>query len=300
MTVLLTGASGFLGKIATPFLEKNHTVIRVGRDAGNTIIADLTKPMVSLPIVDAVIHAAGKAHIYPKTDAEKQAFFDVNVEGTRHLLNSLSQQSVKAFVFISSVSVYGMEQGDGISESSPLNGKSPYALSKIQAEELVTKWCIAHGVDYLVLRLPLIIGSNPLGNLGKMMEAIRGRKYVRIAKGEAQKSMVLATDVSQLMSNWLLNNHRVSGIYNLTDGIHPSFYQLEEGLKALWNIKYIPAIPKWLGKILGYIGDRVKWFPVNTGTIKKIICTFTFSDQKARNEISWHPRSVLAHLDEVL
>ena len=300
MTVLLTGASGFLGKIAIPFLEKNHTVLGIGRDAGNSIIADLTKPLSSLPHVDAVIHAAGKAHVYPKTEAEKQAFFDVNVEGTRHLLHALSGQSVKAFIFISSVSVYGMEQGDGISETTPLNGKSPYALSKIQAEDLVTTWCTAHGVDYLVLRLPLIIGSNPLGNLGKMMQAIRDRKYVRIAKGEAQKSMVLATDVAQLMSDWLVNTHRVSGIYNLTDGIHPSFYQLEEGLKTLWNIKYIPAIPKWLGKILGHIGDNVSWFPVNSGTFKKIICTFTFSDQKARKEIAWQPRSVLAHLNEVL
>lgn len=300
MTILLTGASGFLGKIATPILKKNHSVVSIGRDAGNTIVADLTKPILSLPHVDAVIHAAGKAHIYPKTDAEKQAFFDVNVEGTRYLLNSLNPQSVKAFIFISSVSVYGMEQGSEIAESTPLNGKSPYALSKIQAEELIVTWCAEHGIDFLVLRLPLIIGSNPLGNLGKMMQAIRNRKYVRIAKGEAQKSMVLASDVAQLMSTWLLKPIRVSGIYNLTDGTHPSFYQLEEGLKALWNINFIPSIPKWVGKILGQIGDSVKWFPVNSGTFKKITCTFTFSDQKARNELSWNPRSVLAHLNEVL
>ena len=300
MTILFTGASGFLGKIAIPILEKKHNVLRIGRDSSNTIIADLATSVPDLPLVDAVIHAAGKAHIYPRTEAEKQAFFDVNVEGTRHLLDSLSRQSVKSFIFISSVSVYGMEQGAEITERTPLNGKSPYALSKIHAEQLVEHWCLERGVDYLILRLPLIIGSNPLGNLGKMMTAIRQRKYVRIAKGEAQKSMVLATDVAQLMSDWLLQSGRVSGIYNLTDGVHPSFYQLEEGLKALWNIHYIPAIPKWLGKILGQVGNRAKWFPVNSGTIQKIICTFTFSDQKARNEISWKPRSVLEHLHEVL
>jgi nucleoside-diphosphate-sugar epimerase len=300
MRILLTGASGFLGSICKPFLVDHHEVLSIGRNTRNQIIADLATCVPELPSLEAVIHAAGKAHVYPRTDAEKQAFFDVNVKGTKHLLEALEPVSIKAFIFISSVSVYGMEQGSNIPEETPLNGRSPYALSKIQAEEMIVSWCLSHGVDYLILRLPLIAGSKPLGNLGKMMKAIQRGRYLRIAKGEANKSMVLATDVGKLMATWLTSSKRVSGIYNLTDGIHPSFYQLEEGLKLLWKIKYIPAIPKWLGYVLGKLGDNLSWFPVNSGTIRKITGTFTFSDEKARREIGWSPRSVLAHLNELL
>lgn len=215
-------------------------------------------------------------------------------------MDRLNPSSIKAFIFISSVSVYGLDHGENISESTPLNGSSPYALSKIQAESMVVTWCQNHGIDYLILRLPLIVGSKPLGNLGKMMKAIQRGRYLRIAKGEANKSMVLATDVSELMATWLNKSLRVSGIYNLTDGIHPSFFQLEEGLKLLWQIKYIPAIPKWLGNLLGKLGDSIPWFPVNSGTIRKITDTFTFSDEKARMELGWNPRSVLSHLNELL
>lgn len=300
MTILFTGASGFLGKIGVPILEKEHNVVSIGRHHDNSINVDLSQKVPVLPGVDVVIHAAGKAHVYPKTQAEKDAFFEVNVTGTRNLLAALEAHTIKAFIYISSVSVYGIEEGNEIAENTPLKGHSPYALSKIQAEELVESWCKKRGVDYIILRLPLIVGSKPLGNLGKMLSAIKRGRYVRIAKGEAKKSMVLASDVIYLISSWLNQSSRISGIYNLTDGVHPSFYQLEEGIKSVLKISYIPSIPKWLGKMLGSLGDSVKWFPVNSGTFRKITVTFTFSDKKARKELGWSPRSVIENLNELM
>jgi nucleoside-diphosphate-sugar epimerase len=300
MKIIVTGASGFLGKICMPVLLEHHEVIRVGRSSNNEIIADITTGLLPLPPCDVVVHAAGKAHVYPKTEAEVNAFYDVNVSGTQTLLNALDKEALSGFVFISSVSVYGLEQGEEVDETTQLRGTSPYASSKIQAEALITSWCLEHGVDYLILRLPLIAGAKPLGNLGKMMLAIQRRRYVRIARGDAQKSMVLASDVAQLIDVWISKQERVSGIFNLTDGVHPSFYQLEEGLKLLFKIKYLPAIPMWLGNALGKLGDRFSWFPVNSATIRKITGTFTFSDKKARTKLGWNPRSVLANLDELL
>lgn len=300
MKILLTGASGFLGKIINPILLKKHNVIGIGRSLRNEIVADISNHLPSLPPCDVVVHAAGKAHVYPKTDAEKQAFFDVNVKGTQILLNALNVETLSAFVFISSVSVYGLEQGEGIDETTQLNGSSPYALSKIQAEALIVAWCQEHNIDFLIVRLPLIVGAQPLGNLGKMMLAIQQGRYIRIAKGDAHKSMVLASDVANLIASWIDQPERASGIFNLTDGVHPSFYQLEEGLKKLFHITYLPAIPKWLGIVLGKIGDHISWFPVNSTTIRKITSTFTFSDAKARKIVGWNSRSVLDNMDELV
>lgn len=299
MNLLFTGATGFLGENCIPIMRQNNNIISIGRNEKNDIIVDLSENIPTLNSVEAVVHAAGKAHIYPKTEAEKNDFYNVNVIGTRNLLSALDNQKITAFVFISSVSVYGLEQGINIDENSLLNGKSPYATSKIQAESLIQSWCHLHDVDYLILRLPLIVGKKPLGNLGKMISAIKHYRYFRIAKGEANKSMVLATDVAILINKWLHQSKRTSGIFNLTDGIHPSFFELEEGLKKTLNVKFIFSIPTWLGILIGRIGDIFQWIPINSTTINKITSTFTFSDSKARKEIGWTSRSVINHLNEI-
>lgn len=293
MNILLTGASGFLGSQINDECKKNHVVKTIGRQKTNDIICDLAKEIPTLENIHVVIHAAGKAHVYPRTEAEIKEFFDVNVEGTKHLLQALENNPVSKFIFVSSVSVYGLGKGELIDEETPLNGNAPYALSKIQAEELIANWCTKRNIDFLIVRLPLIVGPNPLGNLGKMIDAIQLGKYVRIAKGNARKSMVLASDVAQLFNQWLGDEKCISGIYNLTDNFHPTFYELEEALKLKFNKKWIPTIPTFVATLLGKFGDRFSFFPVNSQTIQKITGTFTFSDAKAQQELHWKPTNAL-------
>ena len=137
--VLLTGASGFLGSIIKKYLvEQGDKVYTLGRSRESDFVCDLSAevPEFDKTTFDIVVHAAGKAHIVPKTEAEKQDFFDVNVKGTKNLCNALDNANVKPaqFVFISTVAVYGKDEGEMITENSPLKGDTPYALSKIQCE----------------------------------------------------------------------------------------------------------------------------------------------------------------------
>ena len=72
MKYLLTGGSGFLGGILKDSLRQNHDVVTLGRSITNGIIADLSMEEPILPPVDVIIHVAGKAHIVPKTENEKE------------------------------------------------------------------------------------------------------------------------------------------------------------------------------------------------------------------------------------
>ena len=281
----------------------------MGRNSNADIQADLAKAVPQLPPVEGAIHAAGKAHSYPKTQEEKEQFFSVNVGGTRNLLHALEANPPQYFVFISSVSVYGLTEGMEIDESAPIvqqrNGEggysaAPYAVSKAEAEQIVKEFCEKHGVHYLILRLPLIAGPNPPGNLGKMIRGIQSGRYLRIAKGEAKKSMVWAEDIAELIANWPKSEQPASGIYNLTDGEHPSFFELEEAIRIGSGKSRIKSIPPMLAQLAGKIGDMLPAFPVNSNTIKKITCTFTFSDQKARKELGWKPRKVLSQVERML
>lgn len=295
MNGLLTGASGFLGKIILQkFIKVSIPVQTLGRGFSADIQGDLAGKIPDLPPFDRVIHVAGKAHIYPKSETEKQEFFTVNEKGTIHLCQALEKSGSlpKQMVFISSVAVYGREFGLGIREDDSLLGATPYALSKMRAETYLQEWGKQHGVKILILRLPLIAGPNPPGNLGKMIKAIPKGRYVSIGGGKARKSMVLATDVAEL----ILQREEADGIYNLTDGNHPSFRELEEVICFHYGIAPPKVLPLGFARIIGKVGDILPFLPVSSGTIDKMVLDLTFDDSKARRELGWKPQRVLDHL----
>lgn len=296
MVSLLTGASGYLGRYLAKSLSYNGKLIQLGRSSQSDIIADLSKDIPLLPVTDLVVHSAGTAHIIPRTIEERELFFKVNVKGTEKLLNRLSENPTvpKTFVFISSVAVYGKDTGDLISENEPLLGSSPYALSKIQAEELILDWGKKHGVSTFILRLPLVIGENAPGNLGAMQKAIQAGYYFRVGNGESQKSMVLAEDVAELIP--LLPEFE-GGIYNLTDGIHPKISELDSVIAANAR-KTVRVIPLDLVKPFAKIGDLVSFLPINSYRLNKLIGQLTFDCSKAKRKLHWSPRPVLNWFSE--
>lgn len=291
MNWLLSGASGFLGNIIQSEYANSYNLIHISKFSTH-INCDLSCEIPVLPEANLVIHAAGKAHSVPKTSLERQTFFDVNFKGTQNLLKGLEvcRSLPKAFVFISSVAVYGRENGINISENAPLLAKDPYGLSKIQAEQLVIEWCKKNNVIYTILRLPLLAGVNPPGNLGAMIKGIKKGFYFNIAGGRAQKSMVLAKDVAQC----ILKVSEIGGIYNLTDGYHPTFYELSRTISLQLGRKFVPNMPLFFAKILAKIGDLIgDKFPINSNKLSKIMAPLTFDDTKARKAFDWNPTRVL-------
>jgi nucleoside-diphosphate-sugar epimerase len=278
--------------------ETGYRVLTLGRTEGD-IRADLAiqQPDLSGHVINLVIHAAGKAHTVPHHAQTSQAFFQVNRDGTRRLLQALEplKKRPDAFILISTVAVYGCENGENISEEVALNGKTPYAESKIQAEQLVQTWCTQQGVRCCILRLPLVVGAEAPGNLGKLEQAIRRGRYVHIGAGSAQRSMVRADDVAQIIPKAA----QIGGIYNLTDGIHPSVRELGDALAGQIGPRTIPTIPIRFAKILARLGDGIngmigRKFPFDSITVKKLTTSLTFSDQLAREKLGWQPRSVLS------
>lgn len=291
MNILLTGASGFLGKTIRSYLIKEgHTVITLGRRESNNIVCDLTKDTPDLRdlSIEGVVHCAGKAHVVPKSEQEKQEFFQVNVVGTQNLLETL--KGIRFFCFISSVSVYGLDKGVQIKESSLLKATDSYGLSKIDAELSVIEFCKANGTVATILRLPLVVGRGASGNLGAMVKGIENGIYFNIGKGEARKSMVLATDVAK----HILKACDVGGIYNLTDGYHPSFKELSYLIAYQKKVALPKNIPLVFANLLGSFGDIFgRVFPVNSGKISKMINSLTFDDSHARERFGWNPEKVL-------
>ena len=292
MNFYITGFNGFLGNILGKRIsKKNFGAYDINELCKEKL--DIRKPFnLGKPNGDfVIIHSAGKAHSSPKTKEEEKVFFDVNYIGTINLCNALEHHisSLKGFVFISTVSVYGQDTGSNIGEDFPLKAGSPYGVSKIQAEEYITEWGKENEIPILILRLPLIAGPNPPGNLGKMIHGINSGKYFSIKNGIVKRSVVMAEDVADC----IVSNIGRSGIYNLTDGYHPTFREIETVIARQLNKKMPRNLPDSAASLLGLIGDVLPFFPINSSIIHKMSADLSFDDKKAREELNWQPNKII-------
>ncbi len=289
--LLFTGGTGFLGRNIRPILYQQYEVSTCGITNDDMIKANLAKEVPELPEkYDVVLHACGKAHVVPKTEAEKQAFYDVNYTGTIHLCDALEKVGVpKSIIFISTMSVYGDVAGNNSTEETPLKGDSPYADSKIKAEQYLSNWCSKRGVILGILRPSLLAGEGAPGNLGAMVNGIKTGKYLSIAGGKAKKSILMAQDIANLVP--LVAEK--GGVYNVCDDYNPSFGELEKSIARQLGKRKPISIPYWFAKCLALIGDVFSFFPINSRRLVKIVTSDTWSNEKAKRELGWEPLDVL-------
>lgn len=284
MICFLTGSTGFLGKnISIHFVNEGHETKSPSSDKLTIELLDNRK-------IDLFIHSAGKAHSTKNTKEQLKVFFDVNFELTKKITETIDENKIEVntFVFISTVAVYGLEEGLDISEGAQLNGNSPYAQSKKMAEEHLQKWAKESGVNLVILRLPLIFGANAPGNLGAMERAVKGRYYFQIGKGEAKRSMVHAKELAEFLPTLIGK----SGIYHLTDGEHNSYNNVAQyfAKKHKRRIVNVPLLPF---KMIARVGDLIPKFPLTSYRLDKLSQSLTFSDQKARRELGWKGTNAL-------
>jgi nucleoside-diphosphate-sugar epimerase len=94
--------------------------------------------------------------------------------------------------------------------------------------------------------------------------------------------MVNAIDVARLMPK-LVN---YSGIFNLTDGVHRSFAEMDE-LLAKKHGKRVKKIPVWVGRLIAKVGDLIPGFPLNSYRLSKLEQSLTFDDTRACQVLGW-------------
>lgn len=294
MTLLFTGGTGFLGHNTKAVLDRMYDVTTCGITPEDMIQANLAKEVPNLDRhYDIVLHACGKAHVIPKTDAEIQAFYDVNYQGTINLCKGIEKVGVpSAIIFISTVAVYGCESGELITEDFPLKGTIPYAKSKIMAEEFLTNWCSNNNVKLGILRPSLLAGKGAPGNLGSMVKGIQKGYYFNIAGGKVRKSILMAEDIAHLVP--LVAEK--GGIFNVCDDYQPTFGEISVSVANQLGKHKPLSIPYWVAWMMAKVGDLLgSKAPINSNKLEKMTKSLTFSNEKAKRELGWQPIDVLSN-----
>jgi len=287
-SILLTGHTGFLGSVIYKSLVKEFIVYTLGRSQDSDYRVDFLNWDGKLELkhsIDAVVHVAGLAHGKSNSDS---AMTKVNLESTKYLTDIADKCQISAFVFISSTAIYGREYGLEIREDEKLQLRTNFAQTKFQSENSILNR--GNAKDSLIIRLPLVIGPNPIGNLGKMLASIQSSKHIFLKGNEARKSVVFASDVATFISNWLKYDEKKSGIVNLTSGKAPTFNWIENTIRQYTGSKFFFAFPVGLlWKTIVFLKHRLG---ISIPVLGKIFYPLTFSDHLARTKFNYQSKEL--------
>ncbi|MFS8071183.1 MAG: NAD-dependent epimerase/dehydratase family protein, partial [Byssovorax sp.] len=189
--------------------------------------------------VDAVVHAASVVHHPGATEAEYARF---NVEGTRALLRACKAAGVGRLVFISTIKVYGEEPRAAIiDESTPVVGDSPYARTKIAAEELVLDAGARGVLSTTVLRLCPVFGRGDKSNVQTMIRAVARRRFVLPGGGANRKSIVHISTVTEVARAAVDSD--AGGIFLVADAEAPTMRELTDTMARVLRAPRPPSVP---------------------------------------------------------
>jgi len=183
MKILLTGGAGYVGSACLRWLlAHGHDPIAYDNmDEGNVgAVPDAADRLIRGDIaetdrltdvlrrhgVEAVMHFAARASV-PESVANPEAYYRVNVAGTKSVLDAMRAAGVRKVLFSSTAATYGFHAEMPLRESSPQAPETPYGSTKLAAEWLIKDYARAYGMGYTLLRYFNASGADPGGDFGE-------------------------------------------------------------------------------------------------------------------------------------
>ena len=215
-TVLVTGAAGFIGSaLCRRLCSAGHRVVgydNLSRGRREYLPPDVTLvegdirdaarvgETISASKPDWLIHLAAM-HFIPDCIAHPQETLEVNVEGTRRVLDSCRGSSVRSVVFASSAAVYAPADGPCSEEATPLGPLEVYGESKLAAEEMIAAFHRETGIPMSVLRLFNAIGRNETNPhvVPHILGSLQTSDEIRLGNTDARRDFVDTRDIAEAM-----------------------------------------------------------------------------------------------------
>ena len=216
-------------------------------------------------------------------------YYDVNVEGTKNVLEAMDKAGVKNLIFTSSVAIYGLNKLNP-DENHPEDPFNHYGKSKWQAEKVIKEWYenAPDGKSVTIIRPTVIFGERNRGNVYNLLKQISSGKFMMIGKGQNKKSMAYVGNIVALIKDRIEKTESGLHIFNYADKPDFSMTELVKVIEAKMNISVPKAkIPYWLGMLGGYGFDFLslvtrKNFSISSVRVQKFCATTQFNSDKVQ------------------
>lgn len=296
--VLITGATGFVGRHLCEYLLSQGIRIRaIGRKSTPDFshenyeyhqIADIngeTNWEDLLHGVDVVVHLAARVHHEKDKGMKALALYqETNVKGTQQLAKAAVKADVKRFIYISSIKVNG-EKTIGMpyrADSQP-QAKDAYSLSKLQGEQILQEESRRSGMEWVIIRPPLVYGPGVKGNFGRLIELARTRFPLPFGAIKNSRSLVSIYNLSHFIHCTLSHPHAHGEVFLVSDNQDLSTPGLIKVLRRVQGRRsWLFPFPLSFLKLFAFLTGR-------RSQLQRLTDSLQVNIEKSQRLLNWTP-----------
>ena len=294
MKILVTGANGFIGRALCAHLRANgFKVVAVVRQPGESpdeVVCNTDHAWsTALAGCDTVIHLAGRAHVMQDEEPNPLHTFRANnVAPTLQLAQRAVAAGVRRFVFMSTVKVNGESTAPGhrFKPDDLPSPQDPYAVSKREAEQQLAAFAANTGLEWVVIRPPLVYGPGVRGNFASLIRWVTRGTPLPLGAVRNSRSLVGLSNLvafTTLCADINASPRAAGEVFLVSDGEDVSTTELLRRVASAYGCESrLLPVPAWLmrgaARALG-----------QSAQIDRLLGSLLIDDSKARERLAWTP-----------
>lgn len=301
-TVLITGASGFLGtEFCRHWTTAGWKLRALARETSGQPPAGVQSVRVrdafdpaelagALTGATTVLHLAAMVHVARASGMERlDEFRRSNVEWTRALLEASSRAGISEFIFVSSVKAVGESNTFPWDESTPSQPQDAYGLSKLEGERVVLAAGGKGKLKTAVLRIPLAYGPGARGNMLQLLRAVQNGFPLPLGAIHNQRSLLYSGNLVAAVEALLACSSCWGETYFVSDGSDLSTPDLIRTIaRALGRPARLVSVPPSLLRLLGRAGGLIP--PVlSSGAVSRLVDSLAVNISKISKATGYRP-----------
>ncbi|MGL5681617.1 MAG: NAD-dependent epimerase/dehydratase family protein [Marinifilaceae bacterium] len=292
--IAIIGGSGFVGTRLIDILRSNYSVKNFDKVIGpfnqdiTTLldIRDKQKVINSIHGFDTVILLAAE---HRDDISPISLYYDVNVQGTKNVLDAMDKNGIKNIFFTSSVAVYGLDK-DNPDEEHPSDPFNHYGKSKWEAEQVLRNWFESDPNNKVlnIIRPTVIFGERNRGNVYNLLSQIQSGRFLMIGNGDNCKSMAYIGNIVAVIKFSIENLVHGYQVFNYVDIPDFNMNQLVGHVKQILHKRNVTIrMPFYIGLLGGYLFDILamvtnKKYKVSSVRVRKFCATTKFNANKIK------------------
>ncbi len=307
MKVLVTGGTGFTGKaLVKRLIDDGHEVVSLDYQEGlktdeirrwgaKVVIGSVTEPEVVEECMEGVEIVQHLAAAFRELDVPDSYYDEVNVGGTRNVLESAYAHKVKKFIYCSTCGVHGNVDNPPGDETAPIQPADYYQRTKYEAEPLVNAYC-EKGMETVILRPAAIYGPGDPERFQMIFKRVSNGMFPMFGSGKTLYHPLYIDNLVDVLVQAMEPGKGVGEAYLIADEEYVEIETLVQKTAQALNVPVkIPHFPVMPLVIAGHICEkicapfhitppifprRVDWFRQNRA----------FKIDKAKRDLGYQPK----------